>query len=81
MYRLSAGDGTVILRINGVTIAADTYNGTLSGSFTVFVAGNRAGNQFTAMKFGEDIFYNRDLPLNEIVALENITIPKWGITP
>jgi len=79
VYRLSAIDGTVNLRINGVDIATDNYNGALSASEDYNIGQNRIGDLFAAMKFGEDIIYDRDLDLNEISALENSLKPKWGI--
>lgn len=79
VYRLSAGDGLVNLRIDGVDIATDTYNGTFGGTLDYKLAQSRSGGTFIDMKFAEAMIYDRDLNLNEISALENSLKPKWGI--
>jgi len=79
VYRLSAGDVSANLRINGVDIATDTYNGGLSATPDYHIGRNRNNTEFLGMKAGELIIYARDLGLDEISVLENTLKAKWGI--
>jgi len=78
VYRLSAGEGSVNLRINGVDIATDTYNGALPTPRSLHV-GDAVLDDHTDMNAGELIIYARDLSLDEIGVLENTLKTKWGI--
>jgi len=78
VYRLSAGDGSVNLRINGVDIATDTYNGALASS-GFFCIGRGSIEIFPVMTAGELVVYGRDVSLGEILAVESILKNKWGI--
>ncbi len=79
-YRLSATDGAVTLRVDGVESASDTYNGALTLPTRFILGQNRAFNFPANVDIAEVVIYNRDLPLPEINAVERYLL-RWGIVP
>jgi len=78
-YRLSNNDSNVVLRLDGVQVAADTYNGALSPTPILSLGRNRVGNHRVEADIAEVIIYNRDLTLSEMVTVEIYLMNKWGV--
>tara|TARA_R110000868_G_scaffold33755_9_gene122258 strand:- start:5189 stop:5902 length:714 start_codon:yes stop_codon:yes gene_type:complete len=78
--RVSASDGNIKNRLNGVHINTDSYNGALSSPLRMRIGANRAVNTGIVMKVGEFLIFDTALTDAQMLTIETYLMNKWGIS-